>query len=90
MRGRGKKFTIAREGRRSQYQGMVEHVDDGEYREIAVSIHRDRKCVADVYITIDEATFKPVVYVTAGGEGDEDHDIIARPLKSKEEAVEYE
>lgn len=69
---------------------MVEHIREDGYNEVAVSIHRGLDCVADVYITIDPDFFQPVVYITASGGGNGDHDIIVRPLKDKQIAVEYE
>ena len=90
MRRRGRKFSISREGHDSGYQAMVEHIVDDGYREVAVSFHCGGQCVADIYITVDPDTLQPVVYVTADGEGDDDHKIVVHPLKPKEDAVKFE
>ena len=90
MRGQGRTFHLTRDGRRSRYEAMVEHIDEGGFREVALSVHRGTRCVADVYVTVDEAARELIVYITADGDGQGDHDIIVRPLRPAPVAVECE
>ena len=90
MRGEGRTFHLTRDSRRSRFHAMVEDVDEGGFREVALSVHRGSRCVADVYVTVDEITREPIVYITAGGDGQGDHEIIVRPLRQAPEAVTFE
>ena len=63
--------------------------DSGIYEEVRISaFNKEGDCCADVLLTLsDEGNGAPLIYVTADGEGNSDHQITIRPLLPAYEAV---
>lgn len=63
--------------------------DSGIYEEVRISaFNKEGDCCADVLLTLsDSGNGAPVVYVTANGDGNGDHQITIRPLLPANEAV---
>ena len=65
--------------------------DTGIYEEVRISaFNKEGDCCADVLLTLSDAgNGAPVLYVTANGDGDGDHQITIRPLLPADEAVTF-